>query len=386
VSAVDVELRGLLWRRSLGQAARVAGAGYLGWLAVLLALRGSGALAVDGRAPSWRQWDAIWYERIAEVGYRHAAELSGQSTAFFPLYPLAVRGVDAALPGGATVAAVAVSGAAYLGALAVLHRLCAEEFDAVVARRALWLVAAFPTAFFLAVGYNMALGLLLTVSAVYALRRQQWWAAGLFGGLATATRSSAVLLLVAFGYEYARRIGWRPSPPLLAGALIPAGLIGYAAYLWTAFGDPLAFAAAQRSWGRHPDWPWSGPAAAVSAVLDARTLFVLRVHNAIDLAAVALALGLLLTAVRRPAVLRPDQRVFAVFGLAMWLLIVCFPSANPSLPVLTSAGRLTLELFPVFAVLALLLARPAPRLLFLGVATTLQVGLYTLYVLGLWAG
>ncbi len=37
--------------------------------------------------------------------------------------------------------------------------------------------------------------------------------------------------------------------------LVPAGLAAYAAYLWAAFGDPLAFAHASAAWDRQPQSP-----------------------------------------------------------------------------------------------------------------------------------
>ena len=48
----------------------------------------------------WHKWDALWYERIAQNGYRDeaGAERGGAAAAFFPLYPMTVRLVQAIAP------------------------------------------------------------------------------------------------------------------------------------------------------------------------------------------------------------------------------------------------------------------------------------------------
>src|SRR6266513_5197540 len=40
----------------------------------------------------WARWDSVWCLRIAEHGYAHASP-AGAGTAFFPLYPLLIRGL-----------------------------------------------------------------------------------------------------------------------------------------------------------------------------------------------------------------------------------------------------------------------------------------------------
>jgi hypothetical protein len=65
---------------------------------------------------NWQRWDALWYQHIAEVGYRPG----DGSIAFFPLYPFLARGLSSVLGGSAVVAELGVSSAAYLGALWLL--------------------------------------------------------------------------------------------------------------------------------------------------------------------------------------------------------------------------------------------------------------------------
>ena len=85
------------------------------------------------------------------------------------------------------------------------------ESASTVGLRGVWYLAIFPTGFFLAAGYNVSLAIVLSVAALYAVRRHNWWLAGVFGALASANRSSGVLLLVPFAYEYlsSRGFAWR---------------------------------------------------------------------------------------------------------------------------------------------------------------------------------
>lgn len=99
------------------------------------------------------QWDTGHYLSIAESGY----QTGPASPAFFPLYPVLIRATDAVLPGGALIAALLVANAAVFGALAVLYRLTHHEFGTRVAPRTTWYLAAFPTGFFLFIGYNESL-------------------------------------------------------------------------------------------------------------------------------------------------------------------------------------------------------------------------------------
>src|SRR5262245_30805687 len=82
------------------------------------------------------RWDSVWYLRIADSGYGESAPRA----AFFPLYPLLVRGV-ATLFGGShaalLVAAYIVSLAAFLGALTLLYWLTELELGRRLARPAL---------------------------------------------------------------------------------------------------------------------------------------------------------------------------------------------------------------------------------------------------------
>ena len=69
-------------------------------------------------------------------------------------------------------------------------------------------------------------------------------------GLAAATRSVGVLLLIPLVAEWSERreYGWR----VVYLPLVPSGLLAYMAYLWWRFGNPLLFYGEQSEWGRAP--------------------------------------------------------------------------------------------------------------------------------------
>jgi hypothetical protein len=232
-----------------------------------------------GRRPSWTQfdpagltvpfgglgnllvapgarWDSVWYLAIAHDGY-----VDHTRTAFFPLYPLLADGVGLVF-GSALVGGLVVSGACFLAALCGLHRLAALELGEAVAGPTVMLVAFFPMSFFFSAVYSESLFLACSVGAFLAARHERWAWAGVLGGLAAATRSSGVLLLVPLLWMYGRRL----RPDVLWLALVPIGLGAYLGYLAIIGVDWMSPFHAQEVWMRHFSGPlvgvWDGARAA----------------------------------------------------------------------------------------------------------------------------
>jgi hypothetical protein len=348
----------------------------------------------SGRAPGsrnilapWDHWDSNWFTQIATLGYtdRNCAD-PGCTTAFFPLYPMLVRAVDVVAPGGALPAALAVSNMALLGALIMLYRLVERDFGNVLADRTAWYLMAFPTAFFLSVGYNESLFLLLSVSCVYVLRDGRWLTAGALGGLAAATRSVGVLLVVPFCYEYLRQRGRRPRLDALGGLLIPAGLAAFVIYTWLRLHDALAFSHAQRNWGRRFAWPWTSFVDTARNLAHTHPVLVPNgAHLILDLVATVVVITLLVLAFVGPWKLHRDQWALPLFGATLALTMVSFPSSSAESPFpLWSAPRLALEIFPAFIVLARIGGRRTADRLYLMVALALQGAAVVQYLNGGW--
>jgi hypothetical protein len=185
------------------------------------------------------RWDAVWYLRIADSGYGG----SDARAAFFPLYPLLVRGLATpfgASPGALLLAAYAISLAAFLAALTLLYRLVSLELGRPLARPTLLLLAVFPAALFFGAPYSESLFLMLAVGAFFAARTRRFAWAGAAAAGAAATRSAGILLLLPLAMLW-----WesRPRRPRDAAWLLlaPLGLAAYAAFLGLAEGDALRF-------------------------------------------------------------------------------------------------------------------------------------------------
>jgi hypothetical protein len=179
-------------------------------------------------------WDASWYRRIAEVGYSGAGR---QSLRFFPLLPWLAKGV-ATLPGiddGAGL--LLVSNAAAFVALALVHRIVAfETGDEDAAQRAPWLLALFPAAFVLVMGYAESLLLVAALITFLCLRTRHFAWAGVAALAAGTSRPVGLLLAVPAAVEAVN--GWNGAKmkerAARVGAVIGAP-VGAAAYLVMSF-------------------------------------------------------------------------------------------------------------------------------------------------------
>ncbi|MFI1996904.1 mannosyltransferase family protein [Actinoplanes sp. NPDC020271] len=326
---------------------------------------------------SLNQWDTGHYLRIAEFGY----QADPASPAFFPLYPMLIRVTDVILPGGALVAALLVANSAVFGALTMLYRLTHHEFGTRVAQRAIWYLAAFPTGFFLFIGYNESLFILLMTGALYAGRRGHWWLAGVLGALSSATRLFGVLLMVPLAMEYVRQIGWRPQRirlDVLSLAAVPMGAAAYSLYCLLVLDDPLAFSKAQEQWGRHYTFPGEAWVNAVQraggGLLSADTL-----GAALDAGTVLVVAILLILCVAGPARFRRDQMYLVVHGV---LIVALLTSTELWFRPMMSSSRYVLEVLAIFIVLARLGAQPVIDRAILVIGAALHAAFLTIFVAG----
>jgi hypothetical protein len=197
--------------------------------------------------------DINWYAGIAGNGYeRRRFDTSTQHNwAFFPLFPMLWRAASS-LTGELALTGMLLANLFFFFALVLLHRTTlAFGFDAAIADRTVFYLAAFPVSYFFSLPLTESLFLLLTVGSFYAARRGRWWLAGLCGALASGTRVTGVLLMPALAILYwlTFRPHWRRKE-LLALLIIPAGLVSFMYYLYLITGNPLAFKDILVTWGR----------------------------------------------------------------------------------------------------------------------------------------
>ncbi|MEU8659261.1 mannosyltransferase family protein [Actinoplanes philippinensis] len=327
---------------------------------------------------AWNGWDAGHYVRIAEEGYH----IGPGFPAFFPLYPLLIRSFDVLLPGGPLVSALFVANVAAWGALVMLHRLADHELGPRVAQRATWYLAVFPTGFFLFIGYNESLFLLLAIGALYAGRRGHWWLAGVLGALSSATRLFGVLLLAPLAVEYLRQIGWRPRrlrPDVLGIALVPLGAVAYSVYCAIELGSPLAFSIAQDEWGRRYTVPGGAWLTAVEQAGGHRLLHPAVLGAVLDAGTTLIAAVLLILCVTGRLKLRRDQVYLVVQGAITLVMLMSTEVGGRSMQ---SAGRYAMEAVAIFLVLGRLGARPTIDRALMVIGVGLQAVLLVVFMSG----
>jgi len=286
----------------------------------------------------WQRWDALWYQKIAMEGYEH----DPNSTAFFPLYPLLVRGVAWVLQGRYVLGALLVSNIAYLVAMFLLYRLASLDLSEDRVRRALLYVSIYPTAFFLLCGYTESLFLALTLGAFLAARRGRWWPCAALASLAALTRGPGVLLVLPLAYEFWQQRGiriTRENIPALGLLAIPAAFLLFQAYLRYVLGLPTTAQINTEHWGIEWALPWESLWASVKLHVAGKATFI----DNFDL------FSLVLFAVTTVVAWRRLRRSYAVYMAALLILYLTrLPAAFP----LMSMSRFVLPLFPCFLVLA----------------------------------
>ena len=245
-------------------------------LLLLYSAAHQGATPWAGEHPSYAQmtglfWDAGWYHRIADEGYPstlpvdESGYVQQSAWAFFPLYPMLVRG----LMGITTLSweVVAPTTSLLLGAAAVLliHRAVTAGAPRAVAAwpglplATVVLVSVFPTSPVLQVAYTESLALLLIAATLLLLVRRHYVATAGVLLLLGLTRAVALPMAVVVGvHALARWRAWRRGEePLPARDVAMVGGLGVVAvvsgFLWPAVcgwvtGVPQGYLRTQEAW------------------------------------------------------------------------------------------------------------------------------------------
>lgn len=330
-------------------------------------------------------WDSDWYRQIAQDGYpvpvpRDDAGVARQNAwAFYPVYPILVRGLTAVTGMGWNLAATTVSLLA-AGVAVVLIRLVVDRVAGPTL--GLWTVVLFcfyPAAPVLQVGYAEGLGIAAAVAVLWALQRQRYLTGIPLVLLVGFSRPMAVPLAGVVGLHLLRGIWregadtWRHGDAGDRGRLVRLVALlvasGAAAAAWPVTaalvtGERTAYTDTEVAWRTShelvplkPWWDmprylfgsWGGPLL-VLAVLTAFALWV---------------------ASPRARVVGADLRAWVVC-YAVYLLLVTDP--------FTPLPRLMLPLFPLGTMLAAVSPARAYRLCLTAAFVAGQI----LWVLWLW--
>jgi hypothetical protein len=274
VAAVDAGARPGLWDlagrwRGIAVVVGILSVSRIGQL-IMLAWLGS-ADEDTGLRDRLLVWDAGWFLRVATEGYPTGytfenGVVAGNGLAFFPLYPMLIRGVAAlGLEGG--TAALAVTWIASVGAAVAVHLLGTSLYRRRVGYALVALCFAQPMSVVLSMAYSEALFLALVAGMLVAAHRRVWWAAGILGlgaaltrptGLAAALALAAAAALAVRDDRRARAQGqpgtgtWQP---IGAAALALAGVPAFLGWVAWRVGDLDAWFTIQTAgWGTSFDF------------------------------------------------------------------------------------------------------------------------------------
>ena len=320
-----------------------------------------------GKAPRFlTAWDGGWYMLIAGKGYpKSLVAAPGQSDhAFFPLYPLLIRGVHAVAGASLDRAAVAVTLVASAAAMVVIWLLVERLTDTPTATRTIAFMSFFPWAFIFSFAYSEGLLLLFVGICLLALLDERWVIAGLAAALAGVARPNGFVLALPCGWAalvaIRRTRDWRA---LAAPVLAPLGILAFFVYLQMRTGDFLANLHA-----RSRGWAYDGigffhrptPGKVLSSVLAHPFLDIDKLVSFLSIAFILMALALMLWW-RPPAVVW--LYVLPVVVLALWF------------DTYVSMARFALTAFPLLIAVVRPIKGPAFYAL-LGVSAALMATLF----------
>ncbi|WP_327405139.1 glycosyltransferase family 39 protein [Streptomyces sp. NBC_01288] len=321
------------------------------------------------------RWDALWYTRVADLGYGYEVRLPNgdvhSNLAFFPLLPWLERFMHAVSPlsyaDGGLVVSVLASLAAAWGIFVVVELVYGRRVG--VCAVLLW--AVLPVGIVQSMAYSESLFTALAAWSLYAVLTGRWVTAGALALLAGLTRPVGLAVVAAvwvagitsFTAWASRFSGFAPraEPPFvqdrstaptpgariwpraLGMALAPLGAAGYVLWVGHRTGKgPLGYLDVQAGWRNGFD----GGAAFARFVGDKFTSFPSALAGVGLIVGVGLVLWLYVVGVRQGQPLP-----LLVYTGVVTALALCASSYFGSKP------RLLMPAFPLLLPLALALAR-----------------------------
>ncbi|MFE0522624.1 glycosyltransferase family 39 protein [Streptomyces sp. NPDC058954] len=165
-------------------------------LAVWTAARGKSAYTL-----LTARWDALWYTRVAELGYGYEVRLPNgdvhSNLAFFPLLPWLERLLHAVMPLSYAGAGFAVSLVASLAAAWGIFAVAERVYGRGTAVYAVLLWAVLPVGIVQSMAYSESLFTALAAWSLYAVLTGRWPAAGALAALAGLTRPVGIAVVAA---------------------------------------------------------------------------------------------------------------------------------------------------------------------------------------------
>jgi Gpi18-like mannosyltransferase len=372
-----------------------------GWAAMLfIATRVVQLLVLAWMAPAGTKigdkllsWDGGWFLNVAEQGYPHgfaydaSGAVTGNGLAFFPLYPMLIRGLAALGPSYASSAIVITALAGLAGAVVIfeLGRVLADDGRLGEAARRrpkavgyalVVLVYGQPMSVVFSMGYTEGLFVALVAGALLAAYRRSWLFAGLLGVLAGLTRPTGAAVAVALAVAAAARIadpeaGRRErAAASIAGLAALASVPAYILWVGERVGHPGAWFTIQTSgWGSTFDFG-SSTWQFITSTLKSSDGFV-------PLSVVAIVIAATIALIR--SLCGPGWLPLRVYGVIAFVMVVCESGFYHSKP------RLLVPALVLLVPAAIAASRARPRMAALWLAVYALAGFwYGAYMLMVW--
>ncbi|MEO8481365.1 MAG: mannosyltransferase family protein [Acidobacteriota bacterium] len=326
------------------------------------------------------RWDAGWYLGIASGGYRWEGPSQHPSRlAFFPAFPMAVRGVarvlhlpDAEPPWLWT--GVILSTGFFLSSLVYLYRLVNQRFGSEsAATSAVWLMALYPFSIFHGQMYSESLFLLCAIGATFHIERSQPWIAAIFGVVAGLTRPVGCLVsLLLVGPAIPALVeptgrAWYVRTTFVLACVSPfIGTLLYSAYVYHLTGGWFTWLSDQEGWGRTVQNPVVLVGAVVAHVREVgwQRYLLDRPYECINVVAFAFMATMAVPVSRRIGV---GPALFMVAAIVLPLRVGGW----------ASMGRYTAVLFPAFMWLGTKTRGPVVLVIFAALQALMAALYYT---------
>jgi mannosyltransferase PIG-V len=303
----------------------------------------------------WMRYDANWYQRIVEHGYRP----NEGTAAFHPLYPLLAAPIARLLGDHLGLALLLISTLASVALCVLFTRYVAQVYGSELAQPAGWLLLVGPPAFVLLAPYSESTFLALAMAALFALQRERWWWAGLLGGLAALTRQQGLALALPLAWALLLAVRERRARIWHGAALllVPLGyglVVAYRAlafnelsvlahtrgpadFLYTLLVSPAAETVAA---GQRIAWPWETFVAELHLIITSANNYYMLIDLVLGWAAVLIVL----------VGLRWMNRLDRLYAIGVVALALCY--YNGDLSPYMALPRHVMLAFPLWIVLA----------------------------------
>lgn len=148
----------------------------------------------------WLRWDGLHYINIAQNWYQATGE-DKYLIVFYPLYPILIKIANFSI-NNYFISGLIISNICLIISAVLLYKITLLDFDHDISMRSVKYLLIYPFSFFLSITYSDSLFLCLSLAIIYLIRQKKWVYAGILGGIASASRSFGVLLIVPALIEY----------------------------------------------------------------------------------------------------------------------------------------------------------------------------------------